>query len=98
MTGMQWLRVFAACQALMAPTKFFRVTHKRAREVIKGELGFCPRGKPGTKVGRAGELGFRDGGEEAILEWLDIVALMHTRQSSSGVTSTDSTTVVFKAA
>lgn len=46
LTGMSWLRVFSACQALTAPSGFYRVTHKRARAVVTEHLGFCPKGKP----------------------------------------------------
>ena len=103
LNGVAWLRVFSACQALMAPTKAYRVTHKRCREVIKGELGFCPKGKPGTAgAGDDGDTrssvylkGFRSGGKNAIYKWLGIEALVHDRFDTRAVGGADYTLILF---
>jgi hypothetical protein len=90
--GMSWVRVFAACQSLMCPTKFYS-THKRAREVLREELGFCPKGKPGE----AGEYnsGFRSGGKEAMYDWLGVVHI-ETHKEEGCVLPTDRTLLVIK--
>jgi hypothetical protein len=97
--GMSWLRVFSACQALMAPTKFYRVTHKRAREVLRDELGFCPKGKPGeaSDSGGLGNKGFREGGKEAMLDWLGVV-FIETHKEEGCVLPSDRTLLIVKAA
>jgi len=98
LNGVAWLRVFSACQALMAPTKAYRVTHKRCREVIKGELGFCPKGKPGSEeTNAAGKVlkGFRSGGKNAIYKWLGIEALVHDRFDTHAVGGADYTLILF---
>ena len=77
---MGWMRVFSACQALMVPTKFYRVTHKRAKEVIFNELGFVPKGKPGTPADNDLK-GWRQGGEEAILDWLMVVSIARHKEA-----------------
>lgn len=97
--GMAWMRTFCACQALMAPTKFYRVTHKRAREVLREELGFCPKGKPGTAEPatslKPGGSGFRSGGQDAILDWLQVVH-MEQHGEPNCVTADDRTLLVVK--
>jgi hypothetical protein len=90
--GLAWLRVFAACQGLMSPTGFYGVTHKRCREIIKGELGFCPKGKPGTNPSKNN---FRMGGKNAIYEWLGIEALVHDRFDTYAVGGADYTLILF---
>lgn len=94
--GMAWIRVFSACQALMAPTKFYRVTHKRAREVLQEELGYCPKGKPGDESDSGGiSKGFRTGGTDAILDWLGVV-FKETYKAAGVVTKDDITMLVVK--
>ena len=93
-SGMAWLRVFSACQALMAPTGTYRVTHKRSREVIREILGFCPKGKPGEPLREGSK--FRKGGVEAIHAWLGLVDLEHHRSSPGAVVSEDVTHLLFK--
>ena len=94
--GMAWIRVFSACQALMAPTKFYRVTHKRAREVLQQELGFCPKGKPGDPSDGGGiSKGFRTGGTEEILDWLGVVH-KETHKEAGCVLPTDRTMLVVR--
>ena len=68
------MRVFSACQGLMMPTGCYRVTHKRCREVLKQELGFCPKGKPGTRE-EGDPKGLRKGGEPEILAWLGVTSI-----------------------
>lgn len=92
--GMAWLRVFSAAQVLMAPTRAYRVTHKRAREVIEAELGYCPKGKPGTPVEKPNRKGWRSGGEDAIEEWLGISYVMHTRAQHGCVVPGDKTYII----
>jgi hypothetical protein len=83
----------------MAPTRFYRVTHKRAREVIQEELGYCPKGKPGTtKEGAVGiNKKFREGGNEAILDWLGVVHMEQIKEANC-VLPTDETILVVKEA
>ena len=95
LNGVAWLRVYSACRSLMCPTKFYGVTHKRCREVIKGELGFCPKGKPGTDDGNEFNHGFRDGGKNAIYKWLGIEALVHDRFDTHAVGGADYTLILF---
>jgi hypothetical protein len=90
--GMAWMRVFSAGQCLMAPTKMFRVTHKRCREVLREELGFCPKGKPGA----AKDNGWREGGEEAILTWLGCVYKETYKACAGAITPGDITLLVVK--
>jgi len=42
LTGMEGLRLLSAFQALDAPSGFYRVTHKRVREIISDMTGRCP--------------------------------------------------------
>lgn len=91
-SGTDWLRVFSACQGLMRPTGFYGATHKRCREVIKGKLGFCPKGKPGEK---RVHVGFRSGGKTAIYKWLGIEALVHDRFDTHAVGGADYTLILF---
>jgi len=91
--GLSWLRVFIACQALMMPSGAYRVAHKRCREVIKGELGFCPKGRPGT--GEGGAKTFREGGKRAIFEWLGVEGVVHDRYDTNAVGGADYTVVFF---
>jgi len=101
--GMSWVRAYSACQALMAPTKFYGATHKRCREVIKAELGYLPKGKPGTeKCGDNGDYrgssfnkGFRDGGNEAILDWLGVVHMEQYKEAGC-ILPSDETLLVVK--
>jgi hypothetical protein len=90
--GMGWMRVFTAMQCLMAPTKFYRVTHKRARQVITDELGFCPKGKPGTEGYTKGH---RQGGTDAMLDWLGVIFMDQLKEPGI-VTKDDSTLLVMK--
>lgn len=93
--GIAWLRVFSACQGLMCPTKFYRYTHKHCRQVIEEELGFCPKGKPGTAKEGKHYKGFRDGGKAAIYMWLGIDALVHDRECTNSIGGPDVTTIWF---
>ena len=98
--GTAWLRVFSSCQALMMPTKFYGATHKRCREVIREELGFCPKGKPGLarpKMVRASKSpsSFRSGGKNDIYKWLGIEALVHDRYDTNAVGGADYTLILF---
>lgn len=88
-SGMDWFRVFSACQALMLPSGFYGVTHKRCREVIREHLGSCPKGKPGHAHGDNSK--FRKGGAAAISEWLGIEAVVHRRGGEGAITSQDAT-------
>ena len=92
LNGLAWLRVFSACQSLMCPTRFYS-THKRAREVLREELGFCPKGKPGTPGANGSP--FRHGGKNAIYEWLGIEALVHDRFDTHAVGGADYTVILF---
>jgi hypothetical protein len=97
LNGMAWIRVYSACQALMAPTKFYRATHKACKQVLQDELGFCPKGKPGTACmdGSPYNKGFRQGGNEAILDWLGVVH-KETHKEEGCVLPTDQTLLVCK--
>jgi hypothetical protein len=58
-SGMTWLRLFSAGQVMSLPSRMLGVTHKRARQVIRETLGYCPKGKPGK-------------GKDAIVAWLGV--------------------------
>jgi len=67
--GLQSLQLLSAGQALRMPSGFYRgVTHKRARQVIREIVGYCPKGKP------------EGGSMEAVLAWLG----MTPAESESG--------------
>jgi hypothetical protein len=42
----QQMRLLAAAQALLMPSKFYGVTHRQARSIITQVVGNCPKGKP----------------------------------------------------
>lgn len=92
--GMDWMRVFSACQALMMPTGVYPVTHKRCREILRELLGFCPKGRPGTPLREGSK--FRKGGAEAINEWLGVVDFEHHRQSGGAVVKGDRTHLLLR--
>jgi hypothetical protein len=74
----------------MMPTGCYGVTHKRCRAVVKEELGFMPKGKPG-RTPTHGPPGFREGGTPEIEEWLGIREVEHLRQRPGAVVRGDVT-------
>ena len=85
---MSWLRVTTACNCLCAPTGAYRVTHKRAKEVILKELGYCPKGKPGEPKAPGSK--FRTMGFDVYTKWLGI-----TNVVNSGVSDMDTVELSF---
>jgi len=86
--GMTWMRLFGACQALMCPTRFYRVTHTQAKWIVAEILGECPKGMPGT-ANKGSK--FRDGGPEAIYKWLGLSSIIHRRGGEGCITNRDAT-------
>jgi hypothetical protein len=58
LNGMDGLRLLSAFQALTMPSRFYRVTHKEARDIIEEITGKRPKGKPVKQSGESALEGY----------------------------------------